>query len=184
MARTFKGMLKKTGDLQLALLSYRSTPLPWCGLSPSELCMGRHIRSAVPQTKQLLTPTWSYLPQFRKDNSLFKKKQKDSYDRRHAVKEQPTIPNDSEVVVTTDSCPVQGRVVTPAESPRSYIVETPSGDLRRNRSQLNVMPDSPELPVTESDQPVCDNQTEPPPVPRRIVTRSQTGTTITPPERL
>ena len=133
--------------------------------------MGRHIRSAVPLTKQMLTPEWSYLPQFRKANSWFKKKQKESCDQRHAIKEQP---NDSEVVVTTGSYPVQKRVVSPAESPRSYIVETPSGDLKRNRSQLNVMPDFPEQPVIENDQSVGDSEIKPP-APRRIVTRSQTG---------
>ena len=42
-------------------------------------------------------------------------------------------------MVTTDSQPVDSHVVEHAGSPRSYIVVTPSGDLRRNRSQLNVV---------------------------------------------
>ena len=36
-----KGVIQKSTDPFMALLSYRSTPMPWCGLSPAELCMGR-----------------------------------------------------------------------------------------------------------------------------------------------
>ena len=36
-----KHLLKRADDPFLALLSYRSTPMPWCGKSPAELLMGR-----------------------------------------------------------------------------------------------------------------------------------------------
>ncbi len=52
--KTMKAMMSKSEDLYLALLSYRSTPLPWCSLSPAELCMGRKIRTTIPQSNQLL----------------------------------------------------------------------------------------------------------------------------------
>ena len=39
--QTVKNLLKDAGDPYLALLTYWSTPLPWCGLSPAELLMGR-----------------------------------------------------------------------------------------------------------------------------------------------
>ena len=39
--QTVKNLLKDAGDPYLALLAYRSTPLPWCGLSPAELLMGK-----------------------------------------------------------------------------------------------------------------------------------------------
>ena len=38
-----KRLLKRADDPFLALLSYRSTPMPWCGKSPAELLMGRNI---------------------------------------------------------------------------------------------------------------------------------------------
>ena len=40
MVRTAKSLLSKSpSDPYLALLTYRCTPMPWCGLSPSELLM-------------------------------------------------------------------------------------------------------------------------------------------------
>ncbi len=54
--RFIKTMMSKSEDPYLALLSYRSTPLPWCSLSPAELCMGRKIRTTIPQSNQLLIP--------------------------------------------------------------------------------------------------------------------------------
>ena len=52
-------------------------------------------------TKQLI-PSWSYLPEFKKDNRKFKEKRKEDVDRQHGAKEQSEIPDGSEVVVTTD----------------------------------------------------------------------------------
>ena len=39
MVKTVKQLLQHSSDLNLALLTYRSTPLPWCNLSPAELLM-------------------------------------------------------------------------------------------------------------------------------------------------
>ena len=63
--QTVKNLLKDAGDPYLALLAYRSTPLPWCGLSPAELLMGRQIRSNLPQLTETLTPKWPFLKEFR-----------------------------------------------------------------------------------------------------------------------
>ena len=48
--QTVKHLLENAMDPSLALLSYRATPLPWCGISPAELLMGRKIRSNLPLT--------------------------------------------------------------------------------------------------------------------------------------
>ena len=37
--KTAKSLLEHSPDPYLAPLSYRTTPLPWCGLSPAELLM-------------------------------------------------------------------------------------------------------------------------------------------------
>ena len=55
MVRTVKSLLKKATDPYLALLAYRATPLA-NGFSPSELLMGRQIRSVVPKLPHVLHP--------------------------------------------------------------------------------------------------------------------------------
>jgi len=44
-----KQFLKQSDDLNVALLNYQATPLPWCNRSPSELLMGRCIRTTLQQ---------------------------------------------------------------------------------------------------------------------------------------
>ena len=92
------------------------------------------------------------------------------------------IPEDTKVWITSEGDRVEGRVVSPAKSPRSYVVDTPTGVVRRNRQHLNVDPEKTENPEpeTNTEQSQPQSQTEP----NRIVTRSQTGTVVKPPERL
>ena len=139
---TVKRMLERSSDPFIALLSYRSTPLPWCDLSPAELSMGRKIRSTVPQTNKQLVPKWPYLAEFRRKNEGFKTKQKQNFDARHRVRNAPAIPDDAEVWVNTGQEPIQGRVTSAFGLPRSYVVQTPTGEIRRNRSHLNIVPPS------------------------------------------
>ena len=154
----------------MALLAYRSTPFPWCNRSPGELLMGRRIRANIPQIKEQLVPEWKFLEEFRRQNKDFKEKQKRDYDRRHRTLPLSPIPDETDVWITSGTQPVPGRVVLPANTPRSYLIDTPSGRVRRNRQHLNVMPDNTEH--SDSD-----------PSPNRIMTRSQTGTAIRPPDR-
>ena len=83
MVQTVKHLLRQAEDPYKALLSYRATPLPWCGLSPVELYMGRHVRTSLPQTEEQLTPQWSYLPDFKRLSKKLKKRQKRNFDQRH-----------------------------------------------------------------------------------------------------
>ena len=52
--QTIKGLLQTSMDPHLALLAHRSTPRPWCGLSPAQLLMGRTIHSTTSQVQCLL----------------------------------------------------------------------------------------------------------------------------------
>ena len=193
--KTVKQMLQKSKDPQMALLSYRTTPLPWCGLSPAELSMGRKLRTLIPQTDKHLVPEWTYLNAFRAKNKLFKETQRKNFNKRHRVRDLSPIPDNTDVWVTSEDQTVRGRVIEPAGSPRSYVVETPTGQVHRNRSHLNVVPDQsetqetivePQGVPTESlentpERPAENSvgnhsaQANPSP-PRRIMTRSQTGT--------
>ena len=64
MVKAIKLLLTKSTDPYLALLSYRATLLPWCGLSPAQLLMGCIIRTDVPQHPTIFQPEWSYLKDF------------------------------------------------------------------------------------------------------------------------
>ena len=127
-----KNLLKKSDNLHTSLLSYQATLLSWCDLSPAELSIGRRLRTSVPQTDKMLIPQWFYPKTFRELDRNQKVKQKENFYLRHRAKGLPAIPDDTEVWITTDSGPVSGRVISPTDRPRSYVVETPSGQIERN----------------------------------------------------
>ena len=159
----------------MALLSYRSTPLPWCGLSPAQLLMGRNLRSNLPQLTRDLIPQWSFLKEFRLSNQRLKDKQKEDYDSRHGIRPLADIPDGTPVWTRTDDDYSPGQVTSHADTPRSYQVETPSGQIRRNRAHLTIRPDV--------EQPNCSD-TPSNPTRSPVMTRSRTGTAIAPPDRL
>ena len=53
---TVKAMLEKVDDPFKALLSYRNTPLEEVNLSPSQMLMGRRLRTLIPVTEDMLKP--------------------------------------------------------------------------------------------------------------------------------
>ena len=57
MVKSIKQLLTNAEDPHLALIAYRSTPLLWCTLSPSELPMGRRLRTTMQQSTAQLTHT-------------------------------------------------------------------------------------------------------------------------------
>ena len=70
--QTVKNILKENQDPYLAILTYRSTQLPWCGLSPAQLLMGRQLRTNLPQISEQLKPSWTHLHGFREQDHKFK----------------------------------------------------------------------------------------------------------------
>ena len=174
MVKIVKNLLKNTSDMALTLLSYRATPLPWCDLSPGELLMGRRLRTDVPQVANQLVPNWPHLQGFAEKDKHFKEQQKEHYDRRHRVKSAEQFPADTDVWANTQGKQVPGTIVANSNAPRSYIVSTPSGEVRRNRYHIT------ERLNDETTTAISHHTSD---TDRRI-TRSQTGTQIRPPDRL
>ena len=172
MVKTAKSLLEKSADPYLALLAYRTTPLPWCGLSPAQLSMGRPLRTDLPQVPSTLTPEWSYLTSFRQKDAEMKRKQKAGYDRRHRARSLLPLPDSTPVWVCTHDRPDPGRMIESADTPRSYLVKVPSNTVRRNQSHLSPRPEDSTQSTPET------------PERRVIVTRSQTGTHVGPPSWL
>ena len=117
--KTVKKLISDTDDPYLALLSYRATPLPWCGLSPAELLMGRRIRTDVPQIKKYLTPDWPHLKDFREKDKQHKLQQKRNYDQRHHTHTAIELPEGTPVWVSTQGNQSPGTVSQQLETPRS-----------------------------------------------------------------
>ena len=84
-----------------------------------------------------------------------------------------SLPEDQPVWVETRGVQTPGRDSHAVDVPRSYVVETDSGQLRRNCSHLRTR--------SEVEQAVPAETVI---VPSRPVTRSQTGTVVRPPDRL
>ena len=126
--KTVKAMLEKSSDPYLALLSYCSIELSWCNLSSSQLLM-----VTLPEVPQNLLPQWQYLKEFRESNKVYKEKQKQYYDKSHRVHSLPEIPDDEPVWVNTDGQQELGRTASTFNMPRSYLMEVPSGTIRRNQ---------------------------------------------------
>uniref|UniRef100_A0A1A8CXN4 Gypsy retrotransposon integrase-like protein 1 n=1 Tax=Nothobranchius kadleci TaxID=1051664 RepID=A0A1A8CXN4_NOTKA len=137
--QTVKSLLKKAKDPYLALLAYRATPLA-NGYSPAQLLMGRRLRTPVPQLPSLLNPS---LPNGATVLTKARERvMKDSaaYNRRHRVTELPPLSPGQPVWITDTRR--EGTVISSHSTPRSYIVETPSGAIRRNRHHLQPLPDA------------------------------------------
>ena len=137
--------------------------------------MGHRIRTDIPQATNLFVPEWSYLDQFNKQHKKYKAGQRRNYSRRHRVRSLPSLPDDQLVWVNTQGSLTPGRVIEQASSPRSYVVETPSGRVHHTHHHLHVRFESASKRTTGSD-------TEE--TPRVIETCLRTGTQIRPPDRL
>ena len=128
-----KNILKKSSEPEKALLAYRSTPLQ-SGYSPSQLLMGRVIRSTLPTLDSKLNPKLPELATLRRREDESRRKQKLCYDKRHRAIPFTTLKPDSEVNITTHH--EQGTIIKLADTPRSYYVQTPTKVIRRNREHI------------------------------------------------
>ena len=116
---------------------------------------------------QFLVLQWPYL-------KVFKERNGEQFDHRHRANDLPEIPDNTEVWITSEDKPISGRVVGAEETSRSYIVETDSGLLQRNKSQhLRKML---LLRCTSRLQNCSNNKPGPP---GRIMTSSRTSRTGT-----
>eukprot|EP00731_Ephydatia_muelleri_P017051 Em0010g149a len=136
--KTVKTLIQNADDPFLALLNYRATPLPWCNLSPAELLFGCRIRTTIPQLPCQMVPSWPYLQKFRTSDEETKQRQKENYDLRHGVKTLPELEHGTEVWVTNRG--KRGTITSKTNIPRSYIINTPEGTIRRNRRHLIAVP--------------------------------------------
>jgi hypothetical protein len=141
--QTLKALIKKNGDdIYTALLAYRTAPLQLHGLSPSQLLMGRQLRSFLPVPTSHLQPRLPDLRAMQQREKASKVAQQANFGRRHKAKELPALTSGDRVWVKDLSRPatVAQRV---DNNPRSFWVRTNQGTIRRNRAGLVKLPNKP-----------------------------------------
>lgn len=130
-----KNLLRKNNDLELALLSYRSTPIPGIGLSPSQLLMSRRLNTQLPITYNLLVPSENdsdkVLEKIKKKQWLYK----EYYDR--TAKERKEFKEGENINIRKGREWVPGKIINESNTPRSYVVMDENSKIyRRNSSFL------------------------------------------------
>ena len=140
--RTVKSLLKDCKDPHLALLSYRTTPLPFCNYSPAQLLMGRRLCSAIPILPEALVPNWPDLKHFSEIDDKYKQKLKKTFGRRHRVRELPILVDQVPVYISSgrNTSAIPGNIIQSAGE-QTYQVQTPTGISRCNRCHLHNSPD-------------------------------------------
>ena len=136
--RTVKNLLKKSSDPSLALMAYRATPLS-NGFSPSELLFNRRIRTTLPVMPSQLEPHVPNRQNIRDFEQQSRRKAKQNYDSRHRAKTLPPLLPGSTVYIRDKG--YHGQVLEKLPEPRSYLVSTENGILRRNRKFLALCQD-------------------------------------------
>lgn len=133
-----KSLIKKNKDLNVALLSYRTTPLE-NGFTPAELMLGRKIKSHLPVLPSLLNfPDKPIQQDVAAKEDRAKEILSERYNKRHNSKElSPLNINDSVWVVDIRQ---YAKVIKKLKAPRSYLVKTQNGVYRRNRWHLIPAP--------------------------------------------
>ena len=124
-----KTVLNKSSDEYLALLNYRDTPLHH-GYSPAQLSMGQKLRTRVPCHPDELKPETPDYDHIRRKEKEYRAKMKFDYDHRHKVVEGKELsPGDR---VWIPDLKAEGTVIKQHESPRSVVIQTRNGQVRRN----------------------------------------------------
>ncbi len=112
--RTVKSLLKKSSDPYLALMAYRAAP-PANRYSPTELLMGRKIRTPVPVIPSKLSPGCADMDNLKRTELRYRQKLRQNYDRRHRARNLPYLrPGDHVWVKDTVD---RGTVVSTAGTP-------------------------------------------------------------------
>ena len=97
-----KRILKQT-DPFLALMVYRATPIPATGVSPSQLIMGRQIRTTIPTLSRNLLPAWPDLSTVHEVDKKAKERYSHVYNNRHGVKSLSDLEPSQTVRVKNDN---------------------------------------------------------------------------------
>ena len=119
------------------------------GYSPAELIMCRKLRTKIPTLPTPLSPSTPSFPELERKESIQKQKQRMTYNNRHAAKEVSPLQKGKTVYIK--DMKKSGTVIDNHHNPRSFIIQTDSGVIRRNRTHL--------VPTNENNSPADTTKT-------------------------
>ena len=176
--KTGKSVWRKNNNKNKAHLEYRATPTQGINLSPSQLSMGRRLRTTLPIACGLLEPETHNIKEIRARIKYGKEKLKYYHDHR-GTKELPPLKPGGFVRVKPETGSKEWKAATVVQQhtlPRSYIVNVGGRRIRRKRGALRT--DSPkshagyqschaniEEAEIEPEKPRAVPHTVPPPMP-------------------
>ena len=151
---------KKNDDRYLALLDYRTTPLPEIDLSPAQLLMGRRLRNKLPMMESLLQPASNNQQEISRYLENTKESQR-KYHVLHASREMKELQPGTKVCMqpwTNSKVWKPATIVKHHHTPRSYVVQAEDGrKYRCNRQHLRVCP-APGHGGVNAELPSCADQ--------------------------
>ena len=131
-----KNMLKRTKEINTALMEYHATPITALGKSPAELLFGRKIRTKLPIKDEQLNPR--DMEGIKEKMLINKQRQKFYYDRNAGPEKQELKQGDKVMIRFDDKSKWRKGEIREKVNPRSYEAEDENGwILRRNRKHLH-----------------------------------------------
>ena len=175
--QTVKRLFDKCSYPHLALLA----PLEQ-GYSPAQLLMSRNLCTTVSVHPCKLKPEVIALERLNRKDSELKQRQKENYDSRHRVNGLPPLTAGHQVYLPQMKT---NATVQREYGERSYIVSTPNGQVRWNKTQLNSLPKEmvAKVPQTSSQPGMKAVAVAPVPLDQENVT-TRSFRVVRPPHRL
>ena len=154
----FKKAFKDNRDPWLALLDYRNTPTEGMKSSPTQRLMSRRTRTLLPTATSLLQP--KVLEGVNEKIKVKKQKAKYYQDRTARTLPEIEIGQEVRVVPQERNQPWKSGTCVKKLSDRSYLVETSSETLRRNRQSLKPAPSTSSQSLGKQSKPTTPASTK------------------------
>ena len=120
--------------------------------------MGRKLKTRLPILETKLKPLNIDHDKYRKWDTNYRNKQAVYYNKRHRVNNEKPLSIGQHVFIPDKS---KEGVVKTQVAPRSYIVETQNGCLRRNHAMMRPLSEGRENEEITAVPETCDNQCSP-----------------------